>query len=63
MSAREDAVMRLAQHRGVDDARKLPLLEFLEACQPGFRQKLDGVLADRGLEMDGTGTINKKDTP
>jgi hypothetical protein len=60
MSAREDAVMRLAQHRGIDNVKQLPALEFLEACQPGFRQRLDRILADRGLEMDGTGTIVEK---
>jgi hypothetical protein len=57
VSEREDAVARLIQHHGDPDVRKLPALAFLEACQPGFRARLDRMLADRGLEMDGTGTI------
>ena len=60
MSAREDAVARILHHHNTADPRKVPALEFLEACQPGFRRKLDAILADRGLEMDGTGTIVKK---
>lgn len=60
MSEREDAVARLIQHHGEPDIRKLPLLEFLEACQPGLRRKLDQAAADRGLMIDGTGTVVDK---
>lgn len=63
MSEREDAVARILQHHNTTDPRQLPALEFLEACQPGFRLKLDAILADRGLEMDGTGTIVPRSQP
>jgi hypothetical protein len=63
VSEREEAVQRVAQHYGIDNPSELPLLPFLEACQPGFRSKLDRVLADRGLMLDGTNTIVPKEKP
>ena len=63
MSEREDAVARVLAHHNTTDPRKVPLLEFLEACQPGLRRKLDQAAADRGLMIDGTGAVVPKETP
>lgn len=60
MSEREDAVARVLQHHNTTDPREVPLLEFLEACNPGIRAKLDQAAADRGLVIDGTGTVVPK---
>lgn len=63
MSEREDAVNRVAREYGIQDPSKLPLLPFLEACQPGFRRRLDQAAADRGLVIDHNGTVKRKDAP
>jgi hypothetical protein len=57
MSAREDAVARVLVHHKTTDPRQVPLLEFLEACQPGFRRKVDAALAEKGLALDGKGVV------
>lgn len=61
MSEREDAVARVLQHHNTTDPRNLPLLTFLEACQPGLRRTLDKAAADRGLTIDHTGKVTPKE--